>query len=91
MTILIANIGTSDLSIKIDDYYIPVGFDRSESNIDYRGLDQDEKAMWEKELRDSYIAGVLCPELNVKVEKGRFSFRELTLKILEAYEQDEET
>ncbi|MBW4598420.1 MAG: hypothetical protein KME29_02100 [Calothrix sp. FI2-JRJ7] len=34
MTILIANIGTSDLLIKIDDYYVPVGFDRSEPNID---------------------------------------------------------
>ena len=30
MTILLANIGTSDLAIKIDDFYLPLGFDCSE-------------------------------------------------------------
>lgn len=91
MTILVANIGTSDLAIKIDDFYIPIGFDRSEPNIDYQGLNDNEKAVWEEKFRLSYIAASLCLELNVNVDKGRFLFRELTYKILEAYQKDEET
>lgn len=91
MTILIANIGTFDLAIKIDDYFMPIGFDRSEPNINYDGLNDIEKIVWEQELRLSYIAEYLCPELGVNVDKGRFSFRELTHKILEAYQKNEET
>jgi hypothetical protein len=91
MTILIANIGTSDLSIKVDEYYFPVGFDRSEPNIDDLGLTDNEKNVWEQELRQSYITTLLCPELGINInEKGKFSFRELTLKILQSYQQDEE-
>jgi len=90
MTILVANIGTSDLSIKIDEYYFPVGFDRTEPNIDESGLTDNEKNVWEQGLRQSYITTILCPELGIKVDRGRFSFRELTLKILEAYRKDEE-
>ncbi len=91
MTILLANIGTSDLAIKIDDFYLPVGFDRSEPNVDYSGLTDNEKNIWERELRQEYIINVLCKELDVKVDRGRFSFRELTCKILEAYKKNEET
>jgi len=92
--ILIANIGTSDLTIKIDDYYIPVGFDRNEPNLDESELTDDEKTVWERELRQSYIISELCPELGVTVrenQKGQqsFSFRELTQKLLEVYEKDE--
>ena len=95
MAILIANIGTSDLVVKIEEYYIPVGFDREEKNIDYSGLTEDEKSMWkEPELRHEYITNYLCSELNVKVDesnkKNPFSFLELTEKLLNAYEQDEE-
>lgn len=94
MAILIANIGTSDLTIKIDDYYIPVGFDRNEPNLDESELTDDEKTVWERELRQSYIISELCPELGVTVtenKKGekKFSFRELTQKLLAVYEKDE--
>ncbi|MDY6940830.1 MAG: hypothetical protein SWY16_24630 [Cyanobacteriota bacterium] len=87
--ILIVNLGSSDLAVKIDGYYIPVGFDRNEPNLDDSGLDDNEKAMWEQELRRSYITEELCPELGVEVDRGRFSFRELTRRILEEYEKDE--
>lgn len=91
--ILIANIGTSDLAVKIDDYYIPVGFDRTEPNLDESGLTEDEKTVWEKQLRQSYIISELCPELGVTVTENKngqqsFSFRELTQKLLVAYEND---
>lgn len=91
MAILIANIGTSDLAIKIDNFYIPIAFDRKEPNIDDSGLNANEKAVWEQDLRQSYIVEYLCPELGVNIDKRRFSFRELTYKILKAYEEDEET
>lgn len=95
MAILIANIGTSDLAVKIEDYYIPVGFDRNEPNLDYSGLTEDEKIMWEQQkLRQEYVTQLLCPELNVAVDinnpKIPFSFLELTKKLLNAYQQDEE-
>ncbi|CAD5988635.1 hypothetical protein PCC9214_05428 (plasmid) [Planktothrix tepida] len=91
MAILIANIGTSDLAIKIDDYYIPVGFDRDEKNVNNTELDENEKVIWEKNWRQEYICAQLCHELEIPYKKnGEFSFRELTKKILEEYEKNEE-
>ena len=95
MAILIANIGTSDIAVKIEEYYIPVGFDRNEPNIDYSGLTENDKIMWEQQkLRQEYVTEYLCPELNVAVDlnnpRNPFSFLELTEKLLNAYEQDEE-
>ena len=87
--ILILNLGTSDIAVQIDGYYIPVGFDRNEPNLDDSDLDDNEKAIWEQELRQSYIIQELCPQLGVKVDRGRYSFRELTRRILEEYEKDE--
>ena len=95
-TILVANIGTSDIAIEIEEFYIPIGFVRNERNIDYTGLTEDEKLVWEQELKDSYILEYLCPELDIKVRtaqngKKTFSFRDLTERIFEAYQKDEET
>ncbi|MEG3861094.1 hypothetical protein [Microcoleus sp. herbarium12] len=90
--ILIANIGTSDIAVKIDDYYIPVGFDRTEPNLNESGLTEDEAIVWDAQFRQSYIIKDLCPELEVTVTKNNqqsFSFRELTQKLLAAYEKDE--
>lgn len=94
MTTLIANIGTSDLAIKIDEYYIPIGFDREEPNLDASNLNAEEKLLWERDLRQEYIIEELCEELNVTVTKNQagkqfFSFRELTEKLLAAYEENE--
>jgi hypothetical protein len=95
-TILAANIGTSDIAIKIGNYYIPIGFDRSEPNIDYSGLDKEEEEASKQEFQQKQIVEYLCPELGVEVKtdnNGRksFSFLELTKKILESYEADEKT
>lgn len=96
MTILIANIGTSDLAVRPQelDSYLPIGFDRNEKNAGFKEKPtEDEKAIWEE--KDSFIISELCPELDVKVTsingKDTFSFREFTLKLKEAYEKDRKT
>ncbi len=92
MTTLIANIGTSDLAVKIDQYYIPVRFDRNEPNIDESELTENEQIVWTEEWRQSDIIKKLCPELEVTTNpqgKQQFSFRELTEKLLAAYQEDE--
>ncbi|MEZ2339582.1 hypothetical protein [Microcoleus sp.] len=91
-TILIANIGTSDIAVEIDGHYIPIGFNRNEINATFKeDPTPEEKRIWEDEaFRNKLILTKLCPELNVTVTpiNGRdtFSFRELTLKLKEAYE-----
>ncbi len=96
MTILIANIGTSDLAVKIGEYYIPIGFDRDEKNVDSSGLNEEERNIWDS--RNQLLGTSLCPELSLPVKviekQGRkeytFSLRELTSKLLDAYNQNPE-
>ena len=84
MAILIANIGTSDLTVNVDNYYFPIGFDRNEPNIDYSGLTPDEDAAWQS--RREFVEQILCQELNVEP----FTFRNLTHKLRDAYQQQPE-
>ncbi|NEP77139.1 MAG: hypothetical protein F6K39_02515 [Okeania sp. SIO3B3] len=86
--ILIANIGTSDIAVKIEEIkrYIPVGFDRNEPNIDDSDLTENDKSTWKQELEKSFIREYLCLELGI----DKYSFRELTKRILEEYNKDEE-
>ncbi len=96
MSILIANIGTSDLSVSIDGHYYPIGFDRNERNLDYKSLTEEKKKLWNN--RDKEIALKLCPELGIEPktinnDKGeivgyRFSFRQLTKRIWEEYQKE---
>lgn len=96
MTILIANIGKSDLAVKPKkiNCYLPIGFDRKEPNESLQGLSPTEKKLWES--RERYIAKLLCKELGVTVLEREqrngisyeFNFRELTKKILDAYLTD---
>lgn len=91
MTTLIANIGTSDLSIKVGDYFIPVGFDRSEPNIDSSDLTIEEKSAWDN--RSQLIGQHLCTELGVETKMNdrseyQFSFRAITSALASAYMQD---
>ncbi|NER03946.1 MAG: hypothetical protein F6K17_15650, partial [Okeania sp. SIO3C4] len=64
----------------------PIGFDRNEPNIDYSDLTEEEKSNWEQELKPSFIRNFLCLELGI----DKYSFRELTKRILEEYNKDEE-
>ncbi|NJM23038.1 MAG: hypothetical protein HC907_32345 [Richelia sp. SM1_7_0] len=85
MAILITNLGTSDLAVKIDGYYFPIRFNRNEPNIILPPEASNEAALWNQ--RESYIEEFLCEEL--KLDKTA-SFRDLTKKILEEYEQNPE-
>ncbi|MEH2104386.1 MAG: hypothetical protein V7K76_32560 [Nostoc sp.] len=97
MAILIANLGTSDIAIKLDgfNYYLPI-FDRGEPNEDLSGLNSDELDIWEK--RNNY-AELLCDELNVKYTKQEssrgiqidFLFTEFSQNLLKAYLLDPDT
>ncbi len=55
MAILIANIGTSDLAIKIDDYYFPVGFEWNEPNLDKSGLTDDKYSLIFLTMSDTFM------------------------------------
>jgi hypothetical protein len=85
MSILIANIGTSDLAVKIEDYYFPIKFDRNEPNIKLPPANSNEAALWTQ--RESFIQEFLCDELKLN---NNASFRDLTHKILENYQQNTE-
>ncbi|MHC5729792.1 MAG: hypothetical protein ACYTXY_37870, partial [Nostoc sp.] len=91
MAILIANLGTSDIAIKLDgfNYYLPI-FERVEPNEDLSGLNSEELHLWKK--RNNY-AELLCDELNVKYTKQEssrgieidFLFTEFSQNLLKAY------
>ncbi|MDH6088330.1 hypothetical protein [Umezakia ovalisporum] len=83
MSILIANIGTSDLAVKIEDYYFPIKFDRNEPNIKLPPGNSNEAALWSQ--REAFIEEFLCEELKLN---NNASFRDLTHKILENYQQN---
>jgi hypothetical protein len=96
MTILIANIGTSDLAVKIDeyeDYYIPVAFAKNQPNLDESNLNETEKFIWEN--RDQLICEYVCQPLGVnynRQERGEsviytYQFREVTKQLFNNYEQ----
>lgn len=96
MTILIANIGTSDLAVKIgeyDNYYIPIAFAKHQSNLDESNLNEEEKFIWEN--RDQLICEYVCKPLEVnynKQEKGEsviytYEFKEVTKQLLNNYQQ----
>ncbi|MFM7425052.1 MAG: hypothetical protein ACKO7W_08690 [Elainella sp.] len=92
MTILIANLGTSDVSIQVEveDWgkprYIPIGFDRNERNLK-PPQDNEEEQIWN--VREEIVLNQLCPELGVEVTvyKGKrsFSFRDFTERLWQAY------
>ena len=86
--ILLANIGSSDLEILIDKYFIPLGY-RQEPNEDRSNLDTEQEDIWEN--RNNLIRG-LCQKLKVQiVEKTRktpYKFTELTEKIDLAFQEN---
>lgn len=96
MAILLANLGTSDLAIKINDfdYCLPI-FERKEPNEDTSKLTTNELDAWNS--RDTY-AKFLYDELEMKLIKSKnteeetgevkSSFIEFSEKLLERYKSD---
>lgn len=83
MSILVANLGTSDLAVKIDGNYFPIDFKRLEPNIILPAAGSNEEASWQQ--REDFIKVFLCNELKLTKEA---TFRDITEKILEGYEQN---
>lgn len=82
MTILFANLGTSDISVKIDGYYIPF-FDRQEPNIVKPEL-AELKKIWDD--RSHWISQYCEEELQISANE-KFNFREVTKRLVEKYDQ----
>lgn len=92
-SILIANIGTSDLTIQMPSSsdYLPVGFGRDEPNLNktVRELSETRQKVWSE--RSKFVCEQICSELNVDFnDRHQFSFRELTQTLLDAYEENPE-
>jgi hypothetical protein len=94
-SILIANLGTSDLSIKINNYYIPVTFN-NEPNIILPEAGDPEADVWKTrtELINHFAQNNLDIELTPRdindLSQGfhPVSFREMTEKILKKCQLD---
>ncbi|WP_287129909.1 hypothetical protein [Candidatus Cyanaurora vandensis] len=93
MANLIINLGTSDISVKVqgEEFFFPVMFNRNEPN-DTEDLTDEEIFIWRKDGTTSYIATYICPELGIKIEsknnRDTYSFRDLTQELLTRYQQD---
>lgn len=86
MTTLIANVGTSDITIKVGKYYLPIGFDRQEPNLQEPTVDTPEGAVWHN--RKALLSELFVEELNLH-PKARF--REVSAALLAVYRRDPET
>ena len=93
MTILIANLGTSDLSLRPEGetYYLPIGFDRNEPNLEKPPTGSETAEIWEN--RDFLIREYFCPLFGIEVTTDyngnrKFSFRDFTERLWQAYEQN---
>ncbi|MCG9890587.1 MAG: hypothetical protein MH252_05900 [Thermosynechococcaceae cyanobacterium MS004] len=85
MTILIANIGTSDISIQIDKFYIPIGFQRDEPNICGPNPNTEESEVWSNLTN---IVKYKVTEL-INLDIGTYpKFRFATEKVLGLYCDD---
>lgn len=93
MTILIANIGTSDLAIQIcikgEKYYLPIDYLASEANIEEKiaKLPPKLQELWHYPNYRNYIETILYPELGFSLDTEKTS-RKLTQILLEKYQQN---
>jgi hypothetical protein len=92
MSILVANIGTSDICVKINDHYFPIGFDREERNLQFPEPGSLEAKLWER--RTILVREMAQTELGMDLIKlNEFqlpSFRFITEALFTAYQQDPE-
>ncbi|NEQ98038.1 MAG: hypothetical protein F6K30_15190 [Cyanothece sp. SIO2G6] len=84
MTLLIVNIGTSDISVKIGDYFIPLGFNRNEPGLQKPEPETPEYEIWDQ--KEKSIETFSIEELRLS-EAHVSKFRYLTQAILDDYDQ----
>jgi hypothetical protein len=92
MAILIANIGKSDISVKIGDHYFPIGFDRNEPNLQQPEPNSLEADLWKNRI--THIREMAQSKLGINVSEkntGIPPFREFTRALLTAYQKDSQT
>jgi hypothetical protein len=93
MSILIVNIGTSDISVKIGDRFFPIGFDRAERNLQLPEVGSLDAELWNN--RDTRIREMAHSELGMdlgSLKGGQLPpFRSLTQALLAAYQRDPDT
>ena len=93
MTILIANIGTSDLAIQIcikgENYYLPIDYLASEANIEEKiaKLPPKLQELWHYPNYRKHIETILYPELGFSLDTEKTS-RKLTEILLEKYRKN---
>jgi hypothetical protein len=91
MSILLINLGTSDISVKIGTFFIPIGFDRNEPNMTLPPEERAEISQWAN--RSGTIKEFASEELGIELnsdEKLADHFREFTRVLLERYKTDPE-
>ncbi len=94
MTILLANLGTSDLSIKVTvdskNYYLPIDFLSNESNLNkkLKDLDNDRRTIWD----NMYQGFNYVPNSQVYQDLGfptqKQAVRELTKALQSSYQKE---
>lgn len=93
MTVLVINLGTSDLSVKLESEasknFIVIEFP-SITNLPAKlaQLTEDEKKIWYNQK--NLILTHLCPEIGLEVVNNQYEFRALTKKLLQAYQANQE-
>ncbi|MEM8642445.1 MAG: hypothetical protein AAGG51_27050 [Cyanobacteria bacterium P01_G01_bin.54] len=85
MVILVANVGTSDIALKTDEYYLPL-FERQEPNLEQPDPATPEGAAWHR--RQKLLGNMAHRELGTSVDA---KFREVCQALLKSYQQDPET
>jgi len=94
MNILIANIGTSDLTIQIsiegENYYLPIDYLSNEANIGEKiaKLEPNLQKLWDYKTQRNYIETILYPQLGFPVGVKQTS-RKLTQIVWEKYQANE--
>ncbi|MCC3406759.1 MAG: hypothetical protein JGK17_14430 [Microcoleus sp. PH2017_10_PVI_O_A] len=94
MNILIANIGTSDLTIQIsiegENYYLPIDYLSNEANIGEKiaKLKPNLQKLWDYKTQRNYIETILYPEFGFPTNVKQTS-RKLTQIVWEKYQANE--
>lgn len=90
MSILVANIGNSDISIKVGNYYLPLEY-RDEPNLELPSIDTPEYYAW-RNRSDSFRA-MLQKELGIDVrdcDNPLGCFREISAQLVAKYSENPE-
>lgn len=84
MAILIANLGVSDLTFRVDEYFLAADSAKPSNN---QSTGSSKHEFWDN--RNSYVKTFIADELGLEGLNSKF-FRELTKRLSELYLEDQE-